>query len=665
MSTFVYFWSALAILLGGSLLILINRRNALSGLIALVAMLAAGVLTLAVAVLAWNHGTISTTVAGFAIAGFPALPIFAIDRFSALFLGIIGFLGIASVLYSRDYLPSIPGGDVRRYYLAFLLFIMGMILVVSVADIFYFLLFWEFMTLASYFLVVYEQGNERNLRAGWTYFFMTHLTSIGLLLVVMMLGGWANSYAYADLPAVYQTLLASNPAVLHLIIGLLFIAFATKAGIFPLGFWLPEAYRSAPASTSAVLSGVMSKLALYGLLRFTYWMLPGSSVTTLWGMVAATAGVASMIVGNLRTLGESDAKRLVAQSSIGQMGYIWLGIGIGLMFMATNPVLSMLGLVGGLFHLINHACFKSLLFFNTGSIEYASGQRDLNRLSGLIRIIPLTAGAALIASLSIAGVPPLNGFASKWMLYQAAILGGQTTPILGFYAVVALFISTVSLAAYLKFFGPAFLGPELPHSTKTKSLPFSMRFVEGMLALVCVLLGLVPAVPVALSAGALGVRLDSAGLSLTSLGGIQTSPVQGVFGQVSPLLILLALLFGCLISYGIYRLAKAPRRAATLWSCGEVVEEQELLYRADSFYLPFKEHFRSLYRTRTWRPIKLPEQLARFLDLDRIYLPLGRQFMSWSRRISHLHRGLFQQYLFWQILGLGMVLIGLFWLLGG
>jgi hydrogenase-4 component B len=400
-------------------------------------------------------------------------------------------------------------------------------------------------------------------------------------------------------------------------------------------------------------------------------MLPASDMTTSWGLVIATAGVVSMIVGNLRTLSEKDAKRLVAQSTIGQMGYVWLGLGVSFMFMATNPWLSLLGMVGALYHMINDSCFKSLLFLNAGSIEYTSGQRDLNKVSGLIKIIPLTTAAALVGSLAIAGVPPLNGFMSKWMLYQAAVAGGKTWPVLMLYGVVAVFISTVSLAGYLKFFGSAFLGPTPASLKKGHNVPWSMRFTEGCLAVGCLILGIIPAWPLALAAGALdgsslaAVAGGSSLLTMVPWGAVQVNLSGGVLGQAAPLIVLVGLLAGCLFAYWIYRLANVPVRPAELWNCGELEPEEEVLYRADSFYLPFREHFATLYRSRHWPSFKLPARLAGWLDLDRIYLPLGSRFVNFSRKASRIHTGGPRWYLLWQVAGLVVVLAAVFLVMRG
>ena len=205
---------------------------------------------------------------------------------------------------------------------------------------------------------------------------------------------------------------------------MVFVGFGTKAAIFPLGDWLPDAHPAAPSPISCLLSGVMIKLGVYGLLRIFFWMAPSSHTYTVWGGVIALFGAVSLFVGTMEALAQHDSKRLLAFHSMGQMGYIFLGIGIGIAFLRISPALSAAGFIGGLYHLVNHACFKGLLFLNAGSALIRGGTREIDRLGGLAKYMPLTAATAIIASFAIAGVPPLNGFGSKWLIYQASLFSG-------------------------------------------------------------------------------------------------------------------------------------------------------------------------------------------------------------------------------------------------
>ncbi|HEX3010642.1 MAG TPA: proton-conducting transporter membrane subunit [Syntrophomonadaceae bacterium] len=664
-------WAAFAALSIGGLLTLLSNRHKTSGVIATLATGVAFVLCLLAAKMVWTGNSASEVVRLLDVTGFPARLSFNLDKIGALFAVLITGISTIAALFSTGYLSSLKGESPKRYYFLFLMFVMGMLGVVTVSDLFYFFMFWEFMTLASYFLVVYQRGNERNLKAGWTYFFMTHLTSIGIFINVIFIGGKAGSFDFSAMPGVLEGLAKTNPLMVHLIIGLFFLAFATKAGIYPLGFWLPEAYRSAPAPISAILSGVMSKLAVFGLLRFTWFMIHDLSILVPWGYVAVLLGTLSMIVGNLRALNENDAKRLVAQSSIGQMGYIWLGIGIGFVFAKLNPVISLIGFVGAIYHLLNHSCFKSLLFLNTGTVEFISGSKDLNKISGLIKIIPFSTGAALVGSLAISGVPPFNGFMSKWMIYQSAIFGAKFWPVLGLCGVAAIFISTVSLAAYMKFFGSAFLGPLSGDLTEKSANPVSMRAAESILSLLCLIGGVLPGLVVPLAIGTVvgtgpfGADFTSATFKITSLYGVIIHGAQGTIGQAVPTVVGICLIAAIFISAWIYRQGRSGAKIMRVWNCGEVVTAEETMYRARSFYEPFKEHFRSLYRVPKGIKLQLSPKLAKALDLDNFYLPLGRNFVTMAKKMSSAHNGKTQYYLLWQVVGLLVVVVLMFYILGG
>ncbi|HAQ00282.1 MAG TPA: oxidoreductase, partial [Rhodospirillum rubrum] len=494
MSTTQVFLGAFAVLAALPVLTLLaGNRKSLAGSITLVGVGVACLAMLGLAVTALTVGPIAFDLGTVPLFGLTSSLAFTIDGLSAIFVILISVLGTASALYSVGYIAHYPDEDARRYYVPFPLFIAGMLMVATTSDWFCFFFGWEFMTLVSYFLVTFENRDKENLSAGFIYFFMTQLTSMGLMLAIIVLGTWGGSTSFAAVAKTLGALQAENPVALYGLLSLFFIGFATKAGMFPLGIWLPKAHPAAPASVSALLSGVMIKLGIYGMLRIFLWALPLGEATHVWGMVITLFGVLSMLVGTLRALGEHDCKRLLAQHSIGQMGYVLLGLGLGLTFLGSNPLFAALGFLGCLYHLINHACFKSLLFFNTGSILYRAGTRDLDSLGGLSAVMPLTAGCALVGALSIAGTPPFNGFVSKWLLYQSAIFGDVSTPVYILAAVVAIFIGTVTLASFVKYMGTAYLGT-LPKRFVGSGFgcPRSMEAVEVFLAVVCLVMGVFP-----------------------------------------------------------------------------------------------------------------------------------------------------------------------------
>jgi hydrogenase-4 component B len=666
------FAGAMIVLAATSILTLLtaDRRNVAGG-INFAGIACASIAMVWLAVTAMIAGSLEFEFGGIRVLGLTAQLSFRIDGLSALFVIIISVLVTGSALYSIGYLDHYRHEGLRRYFFPFPFFTAGMLAVVTTADWFWFLVFWEIMTLASYFLVIFENDKKENLSAGFIYFFMTHLTSAGLMVAVMFLSYRTGSFAFNALPGLLDSLHQSSPFGCHLLLLVFFIAFGTKAGMYPLGIWLPAAHPAAPASVSALLSGIMIKIGVYGLLRVFVWMLPQSPVSVAWGAIIAAFGIISMVVGTLRALGEHDCKRLLAQSSIGQMGYILLGLGLGLVFMTYNPIFGMIALVGCLYHIVNHACFKSLLFFNSGSLLFRAGTRDLDRMGGMIKLMPLTAGCAIVGALSIAGIPPFNGFVSKWLLYQSAIFG-KPASIYIVYAVIAIFMSTVTLAYFIKYLGSAYLGtlPERLSNSPTGS-PKSMEIVQLLLAAACLLLGIFPAaIILILINGVLSPRLNTS--ALMAQGALNALPWQGIAldlnglaaTAVSPILILLALAVCVGIAYAIYRSVRVESRPASIWNCGEVVSDELVRYRASSYYKPFRNLISPVYRKFGLPQIPPPQPLVHGLDFDRwLYYPIGSAFVRIGKTFSRIHNGVPQFYLLWQVVGLILSIMLVFWLM--
>lgn len=668
----LFLW-ALALMVSGALASLVTaKRRRLTNTLAAAVVMAGCLLVVYVGIMVLVHGPVSRSYQFLVIPGFPALPGLTIDSLSAFFLIIIAFVTIWPTLYSLGYLEHYRHESAVSYQFPFQLFVPGMLAAVAVDDLFYFLIAWEFMTLASYFLVVYQRNSPENLRAGFKYFFMTHAASLGIIIAAVVLGLKAGTFSFQAVPGTFSLLAANNPVLLHLLLALLFLGFATKAGVFPLGSWLPDAHPAAPASVSALLSGVMIKIGVYGILRFFVWLLPVTGSSVVWGYIIASSGVVSMFIGTMLALGQDDCKKLWAFSSIGQIGYIMLGIGLGLVFVQSSPLLAFVAMLGGLYHLLNHAFFKSLLFLNTGSLLVCAGTRDMNKMGGLIRLLPFTAVTALVGCLSIAGLPPFNGFASKWLLYQASIFGGKLSPVIGIFGVTAIFISTVTLAYFIKYFGAAFLGrmPSGLEPASSGKVPATMKAGEAVLAAGCILLGLFPALPVTLITGILRdtpFASAGAGAVVASVGGGLAVNGDKVFqGVFSPVVLALAAAVCLAGSLYIYRLCRAPVREVPAWTCGRVDTPAEMHYRARGYFQPFIKNFSLLYRRIPWPVLKPPEAAARRLDLDVwIYFPTGRGFLEACLRLGKTHTGLAQFYMLWQVLGMAAILWIMYWMMGG
>jgi hydrogenase-4 component B len=608
-----------------------------------------------------------------------------IDPLSALFLIIISIVSFCVTLFSIRYIRHYPKESLLRYYPWLLLFFVSIVAVVCITDLMFFIIFWEIMTLSSWALVVYERENRESLKAGLLYFIVTHLATGCLILAAVILypSTAGPSFSFADLRTALQTQLMMNPTLVHLVLALFFICFATKASTLPFGFWLPLAHPVAPSSFSAVLSGVMIKVGIYGLVRLFCTLLPISPLSQTWGIVIALFGILSLIVGTISALMQDDSKRLMAFHSIGQVGYMFLGIGAGLYFLRLNPALAAIAFVAGLFHMINHSWFKSCLFLNAGSVMYKTGTRDLNKIGGLFRLMPWTGVTAIIASLSISGIPPFNGFVSKLLIFESCLISGKEAGA-AFWArsffvllgLAAIFISAVTLASFLKFINSAFLGKlRGAEGTSGGDVPLSMIIPQGILAFLCVLFGVVPFLPIMMGYQAIRSALPagafpaSASLFGKMWPGISLDFGMGkISGVWDPLWMIMAFFILIGVVSLVARSGGAKVREVETWYGGLKHLPADTAYRGHSFYRPFKQiftfhikniEFRGLYPTTFPRPkISMPQGVRTFLSPDQwFYYPLGRLFMKLTRGFSKSHTGHPQMYLLWIAMGVILVMV--------
>lgn len=601
-----------------------------------------------------------------------------VDALSAFFLLLISALSAAASWYAVAYTRKLEGG-LGGFYAPFLLFIFGMAGVVVVDDFFFFFVPWEFMALSSYLLVVYHRSKPENLSAGFKYFFITHAGTLALFIGVALLAtGGTGSFGFSDLAAALPGLLEARPLMAHGALLLILLGFLVKAGGYPFGaWWLPDAHPAAPSPVSALLSGAMIKLGLYGILRVFFGMLPTGPWSLKWGFLIALFGTLSLFFGTLSALVQHDSKRLLAYHSIGQVGYVLLGFGIGLGLAPTNPALAAVGLIGGLFHLLNHGCFKGLLFLNAGAFEFATGERDLNALGGLNRLLPATALCTVVASLSIAGLPPFNGFSSKWLLYHASVWGSRGWAVFYlFFGIVAIFISAVTLASFLKFMGATIWGapsPKVREAPPVREWPW-LAPGQLFLALLCLLFGLFPFAGLWLCYAATRCFAGTLGLPAFEqlfgswLPALQVSDSGVVVGLWSPLVVGCIFLAAFALALVVRRLAAAPKRAVAVWSCGSDVPPDELRFRADHYYTPFKKFVHAIVPE--WRPPWQPRAwpwVPKALSPDGwAYLPLADRTVALFRWFARSRVGFPQVYPAWLLIGLGASFLCLFllWLRG-
>jgi hydrogenase-4 component B len=603
-----------------------------------------------------------------------------IDPLSALLLLIISIVSFCVTLFSIRYIGRYKESLLSYYPLLLLLFA-SIVGVVSVRDMMFFIVFWEIMTLTSWALVIYERENEKSLRAGLEYFIATHVATFFIVLASLILYPRTPgpSFSFEALKVSFETLLIANPALVHIVLALFFIGFVTKAGVLPFGFWLPNAYPAAPSGATAAFAGALEKAAIYGVVRVFCEILPISHHSYIWGQIIAVFGAISILVGTMSALSQDDTKRLMSFHAIGQIGYMFLGVGLGLFLLPINPPLAIIALIGGLFHMINHSWFKTCLFLNAGSILYKTGTRDLNEVGGLMRLMPFTAATAIIASLSISGIPPFNGFSSKLLIFESSIMSGISSPQFIILGLIAIFISAVTLASFLKFLNSAFLGKLYTEGRVDihGDVPLSMKIPQGILAFLCILFGIVPLLPVRMIYNAISsilpVNYSPAAGSLfgSSPPGFSLNLGQGIVGTWNPLWVLIALFVLFALGYFISKAGGAPIRKAETWYGGREHAVAHVRYSSHSFYNPFKQifafkiggiKFEGLYpKTISLPKITMPKILRAVLDIDHwIYYPFASGFVKLSRWFSRVHVGVPQVYILWIIIGLIACIIVLF-----
>jgi len=573
----LYFASLIALAVGAVLSILSSRHDkaanffgsSLAALAAIIGMISS----------AWV--LISGQVYSFSAAtDLPQLSLSVkLDRLAAFFVFVICLIALLSSVYGYGYVKHYFGKyNIGKLGFFYNLFIAGMIMVSAAHDAFFFLIAWEIMSLASYFLVVYEDREKTNVEAGTLYFIMTHIGTAFIMLAFLLLYGSVGSL---DFGAIKEGMAAVSPAVRNAVFILALVGFGTKAGIIPFHIWLPSAHPAAPTHVSALMSGVMIKTGILMMIRIFIDVLPNPPLW--WGVVVLLLGAVSSLLGVLYALTEHDIKRLLAYHSIENIGIILLGLGGALIFTSLGMYpLAILALAAALFHTLNHAVFKSLLFMGAGSVISSTGTRNMEEYGGLIKLMPQTALFFLIGSMAISALPPFNGFFSEWATYQALFAGiASASPLvrLAFVAGAGALVFTGGLAAacFVKAFGATFLARPRSHEAKHAHEPaWGSRAAMACLAAIALAAGVFAGTvtnllgKVAQSVGSLSAYAPafSANAALFS--------VQKGFASVSPLLVFFALAVAVAVAWFAVKLAAGGRavKIARTWDCGSNLNER-------------------------------------------------------------------------------------------
>ncbi len=539
-----------------------------------------------------------------------------VDGLSTVFLLLAVLVAVPAALYSISYMRHYPDYGVGRYYPNFLLFLAAMYGLLSTTDMmWFFFLFWQLMTLPGYALIRYEYRQRENVRAANKFLVMMQIacaaTMVGAELLVSRSGGDGLRYDFEGVSASMPHILAAHPVLVTLAFALFLVGFGIKMGMWPFGqLWLPDAHPAAPSPVSAMLSGVMIKTGVYGLIRYFLWLVPAAALPAYplqyWGMLVAVLGTLTLFTGTMQALQQEQSKRLLAFHSIGQVGYMLLGAGTCMALLPAGPAMApvaAVALFGALLHVLNHGLFKGLLFLNAGSMLCATATQDLSRVSGLMRFMPLTAVTALVASFSISGVPLFNGFVSKWTIYVAAVNGTPAARYLAVCVVVAILTSALTLASFIKFFGASFLSRTsalVAACARERRLEpgWLMQLPQVFLATLCVLLGVLPVIGFRLAQQALSHQRPQGLPALLATAAVGSAPLRGVAMLGSAHFVPLALAAVFAVMFGaavvVSRAGGATRRAAAPWLCGYATEADCHRYVAHNFYGELKHYFRWL-----------------------------------------------------------------------
>nr|WP_305908677.1 hydrogenase 4 subunit B [Methylomarinum sp. Ch1-1]MDP4521527.1 hydrogenase 4 subunit B [Methylomarinum sp. Ch1-1] len=593
--------------------------------------------------------------------GLPWLPWHVrFDSLSGLFYLIIGIAILAVACYGPGYVKD---DDEQAHPFAVLglftgLFIAGMLLVLLADDAFFFMIAWELMSVASYFLVAFQHENSTNRRAAFVYLIMAEVGAIMIILAFGVLAAFADGFTFDALRRIGLSETWSSIAFVLALLG-----FGMKAGLAPLHVWLPEAHPVAPSHISALMSGVMLKVAVYGLIRFSFDLL--GDIQWQWGVALMILGAFSALAGILYAMMQANLKRLLAYSSVENIGIIFMVLGLAMIFLAKgHPQLAALGLIAALLHAFNHALFKNLLFLGAGIIQHQVHQLNIELMGGLIQRMPDTSKLLLVACMSIASLPLFNGFVSEWLAFQTALqvdvlADGVLRSLIPVAAAALALTAALAAACFVNLYGIVFLGQaRSSHSAKAQECDDKgMRLSLALLAALCFLFGIFPGLIINLIES---VSLQLLGHSLpnpNAAGWLWLAPVGAEQASYAAPLVLLGVLIAGGISFRYLRRdpAMALRQSET-WDCGFGGITPRMQYTGGAFTMPFRRIF-----AKVWR---LEEQIDRQTDdiglqvsdihyqlhvedhcWPSLYQPLERSVNRSARLIGRIQTGNIRTYL--------------------
>lgn len=632
------------------------------------------------AVVAAGAWTLSENMVSRAVLplGLPDLPFHVrLDQLSGFFLVVIGLLSSFVSVYSLGYLKGYLGlRPVTSLVVFSALFLAGMFLVVLADDAFFFLVAWEMMAASSYYLVLFEDERVENRRAAFLYLVVAHVGAIAILLSFGVLAGLATGFTGFQsytFDAMRETELPSGLASAAFLLA--FFGFAAKAGVIPLHVWLPEAHPVAPSNVSAVMSGVMLKTAIYGIVRVVFDLI--GDFPWWWGALVLVFGLVSAVLGVLYALMQHDLKRLLAYHSVENIGIILIGIGLAMIFTSFDlPLLAALALIAGLYHTLNHALFKGLLFMGAGAVLHATRERNMEEMGGLIRFMPWTAVFFLVGCISISALPPFNGFVSEWLTYQAFLLSpGLPSPLLNLLiplgAALLALTSALAAACFVKAFGVTFLGHRRgQHHGIVHEVDWSMRTGMLLASLACLALGVLPTIVIQwmdpLAEMLVGGTIAA---SASGFGWMWLTPIAAERASYSAPVAFIGILSVVVVTYLLLHARPGALHRVPLWDCGFEKVTSRMQYTATSFAMPIRRIFGFIFSIK--EHTGLPPSAAHSAFPQRIYyhLRVRDRFWMWiyqpvvdasfwlSRRIGRMQHGRIQIYLIYSFVTILVLLI--------
>lgn len=591
--------------------------------------------------------------------GLPGLPFhLRLDALSAFFLFVIGAVSAGVSAFAAGYFRKGEGTPPGLLCLEYHIFLASMVLVVLADDAYVFMVMWETMALSSYFLVTANHRIAEVRSAGYLYLTLAHIGAIGILLCFGVLQAQTGDYTFANMRA--QSL---TPFWAAIGFGLALFGFGAKAGLVPLHVWLPEAHPAAPSPVSALMSALMLKVAVYGMLRVTFDLLHAPQ--WWWGALLLALGLLTALYGVIFASVQTDMKRLLAYSSIENIGLVFAGMGLALIFLAYGMApMAALALTAALYHVAGHAFFKSLLFLSTGCVLHATAERNLGKLGGLIRYMPRVAWLTLVGVLASAGLPPFSGFVSEWLLLQSFLFApGLPDSLLNMLipVVAALIALVAALAGYtmVKFFGVIFLGQ--PREEKLMRAHDADRWERaGMLWLAtgCVALGLLPVQFIRIIAP-ITQQLVGAGLAESVAGsGWLLVPTGAERASYGPVIFLLGVAASFALAFLIVRRFYHGRiRRAPAWDCGYPWQTARMQDTAEGFGQPVRQIFEPFFRMQRELPspfdtkphyqVTIEDHFWRWL-----YLPIVALAERIARLVGLLQQGRIGTYLLYSFITL-------------